>query len=263
MLKRLLLCLFLLTAVTAARATDYTDLYFVATEPGSGYNVVQSDNFIFITFFIYGPDKTPTWYTAQLTLDVSGNFNGPLYATIGTFYGSPYSMMDSSIGQVGTASFQPTGPYSAKLVYIVTSPPNLAATVTKLIQRQSLPPSNLAGTYIGAQTGAYSGCGPGGPYANGPYQDTYTVQVAQTISGDVTFNFAYDSGLNCSFSGTLTQYGQLYAVYGAAYTCDDGLNTMATMSELRATSLGMEGRFAAPNEGGGCGEAANFGGPLK
>lgn len=261
MLKKLLLIFLLFAAATGARATDYTDLYFVALEPGSGYNVVQSDNFIFITFFIYGPDKTPTWYTAQLTLDSSGNFNGPLYATRGTFYGSPWSMMDSSIVQVGTASFQPTSAYTAKLVYIVTSPPNMAATVTKLIQRQTLTVITLGGTYFGGQVGAYSGCSSAAH--NGPYTDTFDLQVTQLTSGSVTFQFDYASGLSCTLSGTLVQYGQLYTVPTTTYACSDGLNTNAAMSEIKATSLGIEGRFAAPDVGGGCREDATFGGPLN
>ena len=54
---------------------------FETTEGGWGVNVVQSDDFLFLTFFIYGADNKPTWYTAQLTLDASGNYNGKLYAT--------------------------------------------------------------------------------------------------------------------------------------------------------------------------------------
>jgi hypothetical protein len=82
MLKRLLVCLFLLTAASRASAVDYTDIYYLATESGYGFNVVQSDNFLFVTFFIYGPNKQPTWYTAQLTDDATGNnYAGGLYAT--------------------------------------------------------------------------------------------------------------------------------------------------------------------------------------
>lgn len=263
MLKRLLLCFVLMTAAFGAAATNYTDIYFVASEPGSGYNVVQSDNFIFVTFFVYGPEKTPTWYTAQLRLDSSGNFNGPLYATIGTFYGSPYSMMDSSIAQVGTASFQPTSAYTAKLMYIVTSPAPMVATVTKLIQRQTLTAITIGGSYVGGQSGMYSGCT--NSSNNGPYADYYDLQVTQSTDGTVTFVFDYlfDSPeLTCTLSGTLVPYGQLYTVPTATYVCSDGLNTNASMSEIRATSLGIEGRFAAPTVGAGCREDATFGGPL-
>ena len=78
MLKRLFLALLLFAAAGRAAAIDFTDIWFLAAESGWGVNVVQSDNFLFVTFFIYGADGTPTWYTAQLTLDASGNYNGPL-----------------------------------------------------------------------------------------------------------------------------------------------------------------------------------------
>ena len=70
---------------------------------------MQSDAFLFLTFFIYGPDNKPTWYVAGLTRDANGNFNGPLYATTGTYFGAPWNPADGAgSAQVGTASFQPT-----------------------------------------------------------------------------------------------------------------------------------------------------------
>ena len=77
MLKRLLLTLLMLTAsAQAAAATDYTDIWFNPSEAGWGMNVVQSDAFLFLTFFIYGADSKPTWFTGQVTLDASNSFNG-------------------------------------------------------------------------------------------------------------------------------------------------------------------------------------------
>ena len=43
MFKKLVLCLFLLTAAFRAGAVDYTDIYYVPAEDGWGVNVVQSD----------------------------------------------------------------------------------------------------------------------------------------------------------------------------------------------------------------------------
>jgi hypothetical protein len=57
-------------------------------------------------------------------------------------------------GPTGTVSFQPSGPYTAKLNYTVTG----VGTVTKLIQRQTLTAITVGGAYIGGQSGAYSGC---------------------------------------------------------------------------------------------------------
>jgi hypothetical protein len=260
MFKKLLLCLFLMTAAFRAGAVDYTDIYYIPAESGWGVNIVQSDNFLFVTFFIYGADNKPTWYTAQLTLDASGNYNGTLYATTGTFYAMPWKTSDQTTAPVGTASFQPTSAYTAKLIYTVTTPAALAATVTKLIQRQALTAITIGGTYVGGQSGAYSGCT--NTSNNGGYSDFFNLQVNQSTNGSVTFNFTYEGSLTCTMSGTLTQFGQLYTMPTTAYTCSDGLNTNASMTEIKATSLGIEGRLAAPSVGGGCREDATFSGVL-
>ena len=77
MVKRFLLFLFLVAVAAPADATDYTDLWYAPAESGWGANVVQSDQFMFVTFFVYGPDNKPTWYTAQLTVDSSGKLQRP------------------------------------------------------------------------------------------------------------------------------------------------------------------------------------------
>src|SRR5215468_1975894 len=69
-----------------ARAADFTDLWFDRDESGWGVNIVQSDTFLFVTFFIYGKGNSPTWYTAQLTANGQGAYTGGLYLTQGTYY---------------------------------------------------------------------------------------------------------------------------------------------------------------------------------
>src|SRR6266851_2661215 len=132
MMKRFLLTFLLLTASAPAAAADYTDIWFNPSESGWGLNVVQSDTFLFMTFFIYGADNKPTWFTAQVNQDASGNFNGALFASTGTYYILPW--VGVTTAAVGSASFQPQGPYTAKLVYSV----NGVGTVTKTLQRQQL-----------------------------------------------------------------------------------------------------------------------------
>jgi hypothetical protein len=70
-------------SIGQARATDFTDIWYVPTEAGWGANVVQSDLFLFVTFFTYGADNKPTWYTAQLTWDGAA-YSGGLYLSQGT-----------------------------------------------------------------------------------------------------------------------------------------------------------------------------------
>jgi len=91
----------------SAFATDFTDIWFSPQESGWGVNVVQSDNFLFLTFFIYGADKQPTWYTASLTWD-GARYAGNVYHTSGTYWPNPWNVADHPAAQqVGTAKFEP------------------------------------------------------------------------------------------------------------------------------------------------------------
>jgi hypothetical protein len=256
MLKRLFLAVLLLAAAGRAGAVDYTDIWYNPSENGWGVNVVQSDAFIFLTFFIYGADGKPTWYTGQVTLDASGNFNGTLYATTGTYYILPWAGV--SVAPAGPVSFQPLGPYTAKLIYTVTG----VGAVTKFIQRQNLTAITVGGTYSGAQSGTYSNCSMS--TTNGPYRDFFDLQVTQLSdpTQPVTFTFTY-TNFSCTFSGMLELHGRLYSVPVATYQCSDGLNTSAAMTEIKATAQGVEGRFSAPSVGGNCREDAQFSAVLQ
>ena len=253
MLKRMLLAMLLFAAAGRAAATDYTDIWWIPAESGWGVNVVQSESFLFITFFIYGADGKPTWFAGNATLDGSGNYNGTLYATTGTYYVAPWMTGNQTTTGTGTVSFQPTGPTTAKLVYTV----NGVGTVTKAIQRQTLTTITVGGAYSGAQTGMYSSC------TQPAYRDFFDLNVSQLNTGMVTFTFSYEEGLTCTFAGTLVQEGQLYSIPAATYQCSDGLKTNASVTEIKATAQGVEGRFTAPTVGGGCREDAQFSGVLQ
>src|SRR3954447_4143778 len=90
MWQRILLVM-LLGIAPRAEAVNYTDIWYNPSENGWGVNLVQSDAFMFATFFIYGPTGDPTWYTANLTRDASGNFNGGLFGTKGTYFAAPWN----------------------------------------------------------------------------------------------------------------------------------------------------------------------------
>src|SRR5690348_1835665 len=86
------LCLGLGVAFNAAAttfSTDATDLWYAApaeSEAGWGVNVVQQDDVLFLTMFVYAPSGFPTWFVGSNTAfsGKSGNalvYTGPLYAT--------------------------------------------------------------------------------------------------------------------------------------------------------------------------------------
>ena len=258
-MRQLILAVLLLMAAFAARATDYTDIWYNPSEQstaggGWGVNVVQSDSFLFVTFFIYGPDNKPTWYVAGLTEDANGNFNGQLYATTGTYFGAPWNPADGAgSAQVGTASFSPTSAYAANLSYALNGGP----TVFKAIQRQTLTSIALGGSYSGTQAGAYSNCTAAAN--NFSYTDRFNLGITQVVGSMLTFTFTYsDSNMSCTLSGVPQQLGQLYSIPNASYQCSTGLSTTATVSEIKATTFGVEASFAAPDVGSGCREDATF-----
>src|SRR4029453_13984971 len=77
-----------------ARADDYTDIWWAGgVEDGWGINLIQSQDFIFATFFVYGPApaKTPIWYAGNLTRRENGSFSGGLYQTTGTGLGATWT----------------------------------------------------------------------------------------------------------------------------------------------------------------------------
>jgi len=253
MLKRLLIALLLFAAAGRAAAVDYTDIWFNPAEAGWGVNVVQSDFFQFLTFFIYGSDGRPTWFTGQVTRDASGNFNGTLYSTTGTYYFLPWTGFMG--GPAGTVSFQPLDPYTAKLIYTV----NGVGTVTKSIQRQNLTAITIGGAYTGAQSATFSGC-----TSNFSFHDFFNLQITQLTNAMVTFSLNYPAYANysCTFSGTLVQHGQLYSVPASASQCTGESSASTAISELKATAQGVEGRFTT-SYGGGCKLDAQFSAVLQ
>jgi hypothetical protein len=242
---------------SVARATDYTDIWWAGpSENGWGVNFTQNENVIFATFFVYDQSKLPSWYVAIMYADSNGNYSGSMFRTSGTFFVLPWAPIDYSAVSVGAASFFPSSATAGTLSYIVDKNP----PVTKSIQRQTLTSIILGGVYVGGQTGGYSGSSCKSP---GGYVDTYdTLQVTQSDGTNVTLAFTYSS-FTCTFSGELRQSGQLYGIPSASYVCSTGLNTTARMYEIKATSLGIEGRFTAPSVGSGCQEDANFSAVLR
>src|SRR5690349_14346864 len=174
MRKRLILILALLLTVARADALEYTDVYYNPDESGWGVFLVQSDTFQFLAFFIYGADNKPTWYTATLTQDAAGKYNGQLFTTTGTYFGLPWNPAQLTIDPVGTVLFEPTDAYHATVAYALAGGP----TVKKTVVRQTLTPYVLSGKYSGSMSGTVSGCTV--PSENNPkFRGRYNLTVTQ------------------------------------------------------------------------------------
>jgi len=100
---------------------DFTDIWWAAggTESGWGANFAQTGDFIFVTFFIYGPSGEPVWYTAQLQRTAGDSFSGGVYVVSGTWFGSSFfpPVPPSGVFLVGDATFTATSSHRGTLRY--------------------------------------------------------------------------------------------------------------------------------------------------
>jgi hypothetical protein len=259
MLHRALLTLLLAASLPAAAASEYTDVYYTPAESGWGIFLIQSNTFQFVSFFIYGTDGRPTWYTAQLTQDAAGRYTGPLYATTGTWFGTTWNSAQLTVNPVGTASFEPLSAYTATLTYVLAGGP----TVTKAIQRQTLTPYVLGGSYSGSLAGKVTGCADPANN-NATVRGRFNLAVAQVGDATATLTFSFVdpvyNGTVCTLSGPLTHLGKLYQMANAQYACT-GLpitpgTVTATIDALHPTGQGIEGRWTAA--AGGCTQEIHF-----
>ncbi len=255
MLRRLVLSVLLLVFAAPVGAASYGDIWYNPAESGWGVQIAQSNTFQFLTFYIYGTDGRPTWFTATLTEDTAGNYSGPLYTTTGTYYASPWDPAQWTATAAGTVSFQPIDAYNARLIYGLTgSPP-----VTKTIQRQTLTAYVLGGNYSGSISGSVTGCANAAD--NKPtVRGRYNLAVSQVGDTSATLTFTFLDGIVCTLSGPLTHIGGLYRMAGAQYACTgQGITpgvTSATVERFHSTQQGIEGRWTAT--AGGCTETIRF-----
>ncbi len=63
---------------------------------------------IFATFYIYGADNKPVWYTAVMNWDGATTYSGTLFSEQGTYFGAPWNPADMNEQPAGTATFIPS-----------------------------------------------------------------------------------------------------------------------------------------------------------
>ena len=219
----------------AAPTVDFSDLWYIPAESGWGANVIQQDDILFVTLFVYAPNGQPTWYVASSTVRSGSGaiFSGPLYRTTGPYFGSgswPAGSVQATA--VGTLTFSSTQPNAATLTYSVDG-----VTVTKSVVRQTWDMENVAGTYLGATAGTWSGCGAG---RDGYQESVSTFLVSQD---GAAIQIREDSGgVACNYAGIYSQAGRLGAIQGGGL-CGDGVNQTFAASELQMTPISIAMRL--------------------
>ena len=227
-------CALSVTAQASSATTDVSDIWWVPSESGWGMQLVQNNNFVFATLYIYGSDGTPRWLTGQLNGVGGFTWSGPLYATTGPSFASP--VYDPSIvgyQQVGTMTFHLTDIADGVLTYTVNG-----ISITKSVTRETLVNEDLSGSYdvVGTQTQT---CLP--PLSSGKGVGLGSLSVSQ-VGTNITGEFVGPGG-TCTIVGTYVQTGKLGAVNGT-YSCSTGEVGTLHLYEITVTETGIIARLS-------------------
>jgi hypothetical protein len=223
------------TANASTVTTNYSDLWWMPAESGWGVNVAQQADFMYATFYVFGVNNQPIWYTALLTFqgvqaDGSALFDGDLYQTTGPYFGGAFNAAPVATVPVGTAMFQATTAATATLTYRVG-----AVVQIKTIERYTLRNDTLAGSYIGALSDVTSNCQV--PSNNGFRSEESGVFTLTQVGNSVTLHSP-----SCTYTGNFHQDGQIARVDGN-YTCNTGALGTISFFGLRAEVDGVTGRY--------------------
>ncbi|HVE50151.1 MAG TPA: hypothetical protein VNG69_11100 [Casimicrobiaceae bacterium] len=256
-LFRALVALFVGLISLAVHATDYGDLWWNPAESGWGMQTAQQNNTMFVTFYVFGTDGRPTWFTGLTNATTPGGatFTGTLIATTGPFYGGPFAPPAVN-RNAGTLTFTATSPTTATVTYTIDG-----VTVTKSVQRFLLSTLNLSGTYIGSFLSFQHSCAT--PSANGPFNGSGTFTIVHNPPALVMITAALTDNLrtfSCTYQGAYSQLGKIGSISGT-YTCSDGRAGNWNANEIELSTLGgILGRFSGTNTAAGCQVTGGFGG---
>jgi hypothetical protein len=240
----------------ATATTDFTDLWSNPNEQGWGANVIQQNDIMFVTLFVNNANNAPVWYVASSVRQTTStgatlNFTGPLYQTTAPYFGGPFNPANVSNRQVGTLTFSASQIAQAQLAYSVDG-----VNVTKQVTRQTWKAENIAGTYLGAVSGTWSGCGS----ARNGYQESF---VTLTVSQDNLAISMREDGAGgaytCTYNGTYGQDGRMGSIAGNAL-CSDGVNQAFIASEVQGGVQGLSMRLVAAQFSGTCTFVGRLGG---
>jgi len=245
-------------AVTAS--TDYSAIWWNAAESGWGMNVIQQEQILFITLFVYGPGNVPTWLVATANFASANGagdrtYTGDLFATTGTPYGvTPFNTAATTAQAVGTITFVGRADGTATTQYTSGS-----ATVNKTLTRQTWAQPNFtlnsATNYVAVQSDLGTGCTQTGD--NGQSNSTvpnlalYINSVGNTMRMEMTTKPG-DGGF-CVFQGNNYVQEGRYGKATLTGTCSELPSSPITFRvrevEVGAQHLTMQYTISVPASG--------------
>jgi hypothetical protein len=248
---------FALPASATSSGVDFTDLWYNPAESGWGVNLIQQNNVIFATLFVYGTDSSARWFVASSLVGGGNTFTGQLYQTTGPAFSGTFNPGAVTTTPVGNMTFNFTSVSTGTLTYSVNG-----VTVSKQVQRQTWAAENLSGTYLGGLTATGTNCHNGA--SNGPVLifDILTVNhQGSAYSARVNFFNSAGTASVCTFNGTYNQDGHLGNVNGS-FSCTFGSTPgnqgTFNLSQLATTQNGFSGAFSGSDQF--CNYSGFFGG---
>ena len=245
---------FALPAQATSYSIDYTDLWWNPAEDGWGVNVIQQNEILFLTFFIYGTDNAARWVVAPGMAPTNpqpagaARFSGDIYQTTGPWFGTQFNAAAVGRTLVGNATITFDSPDTATLSYTINSTP-----VVKVISRQVMRTTSVGGVYLGGMLAIASQCGTTSD--NGPVDILGTTTVTQTatqVSFRVDFFTASGQPATCNFVGPYAQKGRMASVSPGNFSClvastQSNAGTF-TMTALDAQLNGFHATFTGKDQ---------------
>jgi hypothetical protein len=184
-------------------STDFTDIWWNKLKSGNGTQMIQTGSFIFVTVYVFGLDRTATWFTGELNASAANVFTGPLFVSTGPPFNGPFDPMTVVTRQAGTMTFQALSVDTGMLSYTVDG-----VAVSEPMERQPLTPDNYNGTFASVATQTTTNCANAAD--NGTVTNTQIIQITQTGSQGESMTIAQQlpGGISCSMSGTYSQLGR-------------------------------------------------------
>ncbi len=256
-MKKFAATLAMLAITCAASAAtfdiDWSDLWWNASRSGEGYQFVQNNKLIAVTWYLYGPDDAPLWYSAALAPTGNNTYAGDVYYSAGgDFFGSAtYTAANVKRTKVGAATFSPSSVGAGTLAYsitqsIVTPSSSSSFSVSKAISitRFTLQNEDYTGSYVGGYSVSLQNCSPSS--LDGLQEAAGAVSIQQSSSGAITL-VTNASGDTCTYSGTYTQTGKLGSATGT-YSCTDSTQGTFTATNMARQWNGFTASVSGKNQ---------------
>ena len=146
-----------LNAIANTFGNDRSEAWWIPAESEWGALMVQQQGVIFVSSFIYGTDRQPTWFSATLTFESpSQTYFGDLIASTGPSYAEQvFERNTVTRTVVGSARLVAVDWDHAILTYTVGT-----QVITKPIERLTWAWNQLGGHYYRGFVGAQTNCNP-------------------------------------------------------------------------------------------------------